>query len=969
MSLAAPDLASLSRLLDQALALPPAERSAWLEQLAPGDAHLRPMLARLIEDEPDEAAQDGEGSFLRDPTPSLFDRLPAFAQAAAEQHLSGSDDAEPLQAMKHVGPYCLLRPLGSGGMGAVWLAERVDGSLHRSVALKLPHAGPQAGQLAQRWARERDILAALEHPHIARLYDAGETSQGQPYLALEYVEGLTITQHCDRAQLTVRERVMLFLQVLDAVQFAHSRLVVHRDLKPSNIFVGNDGQVRLLDFGIAKLLDDTGGAHSDLTELGAAPLTPDYASPEQILRQPIGTASDVYSLGVVFYELIAGQRPYRLVRDTRGALEDAILATEPTRPSRVAATQAAEAAAQLRAVRLPQLRRQLRGDLDNVALKALRKKPEHRYPSAEAFAADLQRWLDGRPVQAHPGSRLYRARKFIVRHRLPVGAVAVALVSLAVGLGVALHQAGVAQREARRALAVQAFLIGLFKEAEPARAQGREVTARDLMARGERELQASLRDEPELGFELGGLLIDLYRKLGDPKPALPLAEARRDLARKTFGPQSLQYAQALISVAWARRTMGQHELSMATLQEAREALGPRAQEHPLELAMIGARTGDSLMALMRFREGREALLAALPQIQAAYGADSWEVLELRASVASALAAEGDTRGAVEELQRLRPLLERPWPQAGLDLPAILATVGYTEWQLRRWPEADRRLSQAITELDRLAGPRNSPAIDAGRTLGMVRLDAGRYADAAEALSRNAQRSLAFYGPTDGETALNRSFEVMGLLRMKRMAEAEAVARETVQAAQAGSSLAASEIRGLRRRWGTALVFNGQAAEAQAVLAAVEAEEIAAGQTDGRHAATLITRAGAMNALGRPREAAPLAQRAAAVWAGGRGPAAQVGRAKALLTEGLAWLQAGEPDRVPPLVAEARRLMAEAQPAGHVDRLYPDLVRARWLRATGSAAQAAEAERTERSLRERFTTLTGGELPQALPYIY
>lgn len=955
------DLSSLSRLLDLALALPVAERAAWLESLSGDDAALRPMLAQLIE---------SEGEADAEAMPSLFDRLPAFSQAAAEQQFTAGGGEPVLQAMRHVGPYCLLRPLGSGGMGAVWLAERVDGSLHRAVALKLPHLGPHARQLTQRWERERDILAALEHPHIARLYDAGETDAGQPYLALEYVEGAPLTQHCDRAGLTVRERVKLFLQVLDAVQFAHSRLVVHRDLKPSNIFVGSDGQVRLLDFGIAKLLDETEGpGPSELTELGAAPMTPDYASPEQILRQPIGTSSDVYSLGVVFYELIAGQRPYKLVRDTRGALEDAILGTEPTRPSRLANTEAGEAAAALRAVRLPQLRRQLRGDLDNVALKALRKHPGARYASAEAFASDLHRWLAGRPVQAHPASRLYNARKFVLRHRLPVAAVALAMVSLAAGLGVALHQSGVAQREARKALAVQDFLVGLFREAEPARAQGREVTVRDLMARGERELQTGLQGQPELSGELSGVLVDIYDKLGAGKQALPLAEARVAQARENFGPASLAYGDALSSLARIRRTLGQHELALAAVNEARTVLAGHAAQRPNAQAELAIDAAHSLLALTRYKEGREVMQAALPRIAALHGKESWEVIDLKASIASGYAAEGEHAQAAALIREIQPSLDKPWPAVGLDLPALLGTVGYSQWQARNWPEAARTLERAIAEMDRLVGPRNSPAIDAGRTLGMVRLDAGQFGLAAEALAVNSRRAEEFYGPRDGETALNLSFQVMALLRTNRVTQAEAVARESVRIAEAGSTLSAAEIRGLRRRWGAALVLGSRASEGLAVLDAVARQEAAAGQTDQRHAATLSYRAGALNAVGRSREAVAGAQDAARVWQASSGPGAQVGLAKARLTEALAWLRAGEPAKAPPLVDEAKQLLARAQPAAHVDQLYPELVRARWLQASAQPAQVAQGVSLERDVRARFAAVSGGELAQDLPFVY
>lgn len=473
MALGSGELARLSALLDELLDQPAGQRAAWLDALAPADDALRPQLARMLAD-----LETGNTALGLD---GLLDQMPLVAEAAAEDRLANAAPAAGA-AMKQIGPYRLLRPLGRGGMGTVWLAERIDGAFSRTVALKLPHMSLLEPGLARRFERERDILAALEHPHIARLYDAGVTEDGQPYLALEHVDGVPITTHCDQAGLGLRQRIGLFIQVLQAVQFAHARLVVHRDLKPSNIFVTPEGQVRLLDFGIATLLDDSEQPRDQApTEWSHAPMTPDYASPEQIAHQPIGTASDVYSLGVVFYELVTGQRPYRLARDSRGALEEAILGTDPTKPSRMPTT---EGAAALRGAHLSGLRRQLRGDLDNISLKALRKDPAERYPSAEAFEQDLVRWIRNEPVLAHPSRATYRAAKFIRRNRWQVGAVGGVALALIAGTGVALHQATVAQREAARAQAVQQFLVGLFNEADPARAQGRELTVRDLMARG-----------------------------------------------------------------------------------------------------------------------------------------------------------------------------------------------------------------------------------------------------------------------------------------------------------------------------------------------------------------------------------------------------------------------------------------------------------------------------------------------------
>jgi len=960
MSLAREELARLSELLDVALDLPAGQRAAWLAGLGPADATLRPRLEAML----DDAAAEERGENTVDPGPlGMLDALPHLASTAAQRRLAGADTR-----LCQVGPYCLLRPLGHGGMGAVWLAERVDGTLQRAVALKLPHAGMlQQPALAHRFERERDILATLEHPHIARLYDAGVTEQGQPYLALEYVEGQPITTWCDEKHLPLRARVDLFLQVLEAVQYAHARLVVHRDLKPSNIFVSGDGQVRLLDFGIAMLLDDSDTPRAAATEWGHAPMTPDYASPEQIAHQPIGTASDVYSLGVVFYELCTGQRPYRLPRDTRGALEDAILGVDPTKPSRMPTT---ESAAAQRAARPAVLRRQLRGDLDNIALLALRKNPAERYASAEAFHQDLKRWLRNRPVHAHPGSWWYRSHKFVQRHKLPVAAAGLATAGMLAGMAIALDQAAVARRESQRTRAVQDFLVGLFNEADPARAQGRELTVRDLMARGERDLQAKLGGEPELNAALSGVLADIYLKLGDGKRALPLAEARRDLALRTHGPGSAEHAEALLELARVQTSLGRHEVSLATLAQARPALQRHAAERPQAWVDLQTATADNLMDLTRFAEGREVLQAALPAITRLHGADSFEAASARTKIATSLASQGRQAEAAEALRALQPLLDKDWRAEGLGPAALRADIGYTQWQLRQYTDAARTLERAIAELDRLAGPDNSQSIQASRTLGMNYLDAGDYRRANDVFAANVERSRRFYGAEDSETALNLSFQVMTLVRTGRVAEAEAAARESVRLAQApDSTLSASEVRGLLRRLATALVLNGKAAEALQWFDQIVAQEDAAGQKDIRHAATLMLRASALNALGRVNEAVAAAEAATAAWreAGASlGAAGRIGVARAQLNTALAWLAAKQPGRAEPLITNAEALLREAHAAPHPEHQLAALVRAQWLRATG---RAAEADQLQRDARTRYRQLSGVDAPSPLQFVF
>src|ERR1700677_5034271 len=307
--------------------------------------------------------------------------------------------ASGLNAGDFVGRYELIRLLGAGGMAEVWLARRADGAFKREVAVKLPRLAHAQAGLEARFARERDILASLEHPHIARLYDAGVDPQGLPYLAMEYVQGEPLTDWCDAHRLGIPQRLGLFLQVLEAVQYAHEKKVIHRDLKPSNILVTESGQVRLLDFGVARLLEGEETDQPALTSVYGRALTPDYASPELLRGDPIDARSDLYSLGVLLYELLTGTRPYRLKSAASiGALDQAISTLEVRRPS----LQLEQTAAATRASTAERLARQLRGDLDAVVLKALAKDPSQRYPGGGALAEDLRRYLDVRPIQAQP---------------------------------------------------------------------------------------------------------------------------------------------------------------------------------------------------------------------------------------------------------------------------------------------------------------------------------------------------------------------------------------------------------------------------------------------------------------------------------------------------------------------------------------------------------------------------------------
>jgi serine/threonine protein kinase len=376
---------------------------------------------------------------------AAHDRADGFLETPAGIEHGLLDAAAAGNPPSSIGPYRVLRELGRGGMGTVYLAERDDHDLKRTVAIKVVSVASDA--LVQRFRTEVGVLAGLSHPGIGRLYDAGATGNGVPYLVMEFVDGEDLLRYCDRQRASIGERLRLFQRVCAAVQYAHQNFVVHRDLKPSNILVAADGEPKLLDFGIAKLLRPADGNAEDTALLPRA-LTPQYASPEQMRGEAVTTASDVYSLGVILYELLAGARPYRTGGKTAAEMTRIVTEQEPVRPS-VAVTTAGDA--EVRATTVERLRARLRGDLDNVVLKALQKDPLQRYATAADLAEDIQRHLDGYPVQARAATLSYRTAKFVRRNRGAVAAASLTVASLVAGLGIALWQAHAARLERDRA--------------------------------------------------------------------------------------------------------------------------------------------------------------------------------------------------------------------------------------------------------------------------------------------------------------------------------------------------------------------------------------------------------------------------------------------------------------------------------------------------------------------------------------
>jgi serine/threonine-protein kinase len=526
---------AFSTLLDQALELSEGERPRWLASLGAEHAAVRPWLAKVLASNPGTLDTDFMQSLVvSDPEPPEF------------------------SVGQQIGPYRLIRRLGTGGMGEVWLASRTDGTLNREVALKLPHTHLLAGVIRRRFERERDILAALSHPNIAQLYDAGVAAGQHPYLAMECVDGLSINEHCHEAKLSLDRRLDLFLQVLDAVGYAHGRLIAHRDLKPSNILVTRDERVKLLDFGIAKLLSSEADVNmTQLTHMGTAMATPGYAAPEQLAGEPITVAVDLYALGVILHELLTGQRPFRTVRKT---------AQQPTDAPRASSRIESGHAASIGGMDSRQLRRALSGDLDAIIAKALESDPLRRYGTAQAFALDIRLSREHRPISARRIGPKTVTLKFVRRHRLGVS-MGVMLLLLFIGGSAGIgwyavraeHEAQRAEREARRAereaqraTSIKDFLVGMFRASDPRIAADKprgEITARDLLDVSAKQIETGFAEHPDTEIELLGVTADIYRELDETQRSTALYARETEVAANYQGAADAHAIDGLLGQA------------------------------------------------------------------------------------------------------------------------------------------------------------------------------------------------------------------------------------------------------------------------------------------------------------------------------------------------------------------------------------------------------------------------------------
>jgi serine/threonine-protein kinase len=803
--------------LDRLLAADEVDRAASLDALAERDPRLHARLQRLLA----SALAPEQSRVLAAPVlgvASLLERALCPGEVLAG--------------------YRLIRELGRGGMSVVWLAERADGTLKRQVALKMPMFMLQGAEV-QRFARERDTLASLSHPHVARLYDAGVLPSGQPFIVLEYVDGQPLTAHCDAHRLDAGARLRLFLQVLAAVAHAHKHLVVHRDLKPSNILVDADGQVKLLDFGIAKLLGEHEGAA--LTQAIGAALTPLYAAPEQLRNAAISTLTDVYSLGVVLYELLAGELPYRGAHG-RATLVD------------VLETQARGA--------LPRLGHGLDEDLETIVGKALRIVPDDRYASVTHLADDIQRFLDRKPITARRPSALYTLRLAMARHRLASAVAAVGLVLVLGASIVAWAQHRESRAHAERSAAVRGFMFNLVDEAEAAEGQVGEVTGRQMVDGAVTRARSDFAGRPLLQGELLGELGRMYLRLGAADSAVPvLEEAVATLERHAHNEDAaLNKARAFLAQALMQDPAAATRVQ-ALATRARDACARRDAECAKArayagsiLSQVASNAGDKERALADMRR-------AAADTEFAFGVRNPETAMTWMSVAIIERNGGRLAAADRSVQRAVRAAEGLRLRAA-DRAELERSMALIDYDLGRYAAARDRLlamtGQQLSASERALQLRilGNVYVELGEGASALRIAAAAVAAAQAgspaglAFARQVQaRALALSGQNAAALAQIEAV-VGGLLQAGRSPDGVEMARAQRQRAEILMNLGrdAEALAALRELAARSPATRGSPVERGLTLDLLGVAEGRAGHRDAARAAHVAARSALLEQL-------------------------------------------------------------------------------------------------------------------------
>jgi eukaryotic-like serine/threonine-protein kinase len=731
-----------------------------------------------------------------------------------------------------VGSYRLASILGQGGSGTVYLGERADSQYSGQVAVKVVDVSALQGGLDARFRAERQILANLNHPNIARLIDAGEMEQGQPYLVMEYVQGEPVDRYCDSRNLGLRQRLELFAQICAAVQYAHQNLIVHRDLKPANILVTPDGVPKLLDFGIAKLLDvgDTTPAQ-ELTRVNDRLLTPEYASPEQILGGTVTTASDVYSLGVVLYQLLSGLRPYRVPTSaSQLELERSICISDPDRPSAAVARAAGSNEfpiadiAEARSSSADRLSRQLLGDIDSIVMRALRKEAQHRYSSVEQFAADVQRHLTNEPVQARQGNWLYYGQRFARRHTTGVVASAcllVFVVGIAIVMSIQRQQIAVALERAtqdeERAETVSEFMLDVFSAADPYVHAGKEPTARSLLEQAARRIQTDLDQQPAVRARLLEAIGRSYSRMGHADRAAPYLEdslrIQRDLDR-----DGTRVASILMELAVAQRETAKYEESDRTFAEALTIVKQSRDTNSLAHAQLLADLGRLELVRSNTEQAQEYLSASLRIMRNLRGPNDPEVGAILAELANVMTWRNDLDQAEQHARAAVKTYARA-PETHPDRIMAERTLAQILLYQNRLDESGPLFEHALAGQRLLYGSNNAIVADTLGWLGQLRVAQEKY-DAAEQFLREA---LAIHRASEStiDHQLGHLQTVLGivLLKKRNYAEAETILRDTLEVFARSLPSDHQYVASAEYHLGEALLAQRHLSDAEAVLTA------------------------------------------------------------------------------------------------------------------------------------------------------
>ena len=787
-------------LLAGALDRPESEREAFLRDACAGDDDMLRLVTELVRD------AESPDDFLR---PGEVIEGPLWQRASDE--LDGGRVAPGMT----FGSWEIVEALGAGGMAEVFLARRISGDFEQLAALKLIKRGVDTDEVVHRFRQERQILASLEHPNIARLLDGGVSADGRPYFVMERIDGLPIDERCDKDGASVEVRLRRFVDVCRAVEHAHRKLVVHRDLKPSNILIDAAGQVKLLDFGIAKLLDPAGGV-VPMTRTQVRVMTPEYASPEQVRGEPATTAGDVYQLGLVLYELLTGLRAQELRDASLTEIERVVCQQVPPRPSTAVGARAASDSA-------PRLRRILRGDLDNIVLKTLRKEPEARYPSVTALIDDLQRHLDGRPVLARQATLGYRLSRFTRRHKVAVAAGCVVAVALAGGVASTLWQARIARverdnarREAETARSVSQFLIDTFEVADPSEARGSSVTARELLDSATRRLE-QLDSQPDVQATMQDVIGRVYMSLGLYEPSRTLLAGTLATRRPQAQGADPQVAQRLDHLGQVLQEQGKYDDAETQL---RAALAMRRQLFGATHEQVAESLGHlSFLAQVKGDlPGAQALIQEALDIQRAlHGERHATVAGLMKDMGLAQLQGGQAEAAAASLEAARDVQREV---LGADHPALADTLnalGMAEQNRNRLDAAESYYRDALAIRTRVLGPRHAHTATARNNLAGLLYQRRDFA-AAEPLFREAlEQKRAALGNDHPSVATSMTNLAVVLLTLHDLDAAEPLYRDALRIRTAAYGDHHRSVATARYYLGRLMRERGSVAEAERLM--------------------------------------------------------------------------------------------------------------------------------------------------------